>query len=225
MDKRLIILIAVALVIGLGFGVYFIGFGPKGQTGKPAVGGPRPFASSVPERGAINVVSEYSTVRITVTDKDFINGYINQSGLWDKKVTLYDYTRQDMPSVGQHTISSITFSLSTPKQGLYHFNVGNLGTFREIYPANDDPRGVSVAIEIDPNFIATASEADLAKRFSDVALSAVNFITQGQPSNATISVVDTPQTFLQVTRFAPPTPQVIMLQNTGNPADFPVPQY
>lgn len=206
MNRVALIGLAMVIIITLAFGGLYLSnrYGQVGQATQPIPTGQRVVTNSS-TNADISSFSNDPTLIIGLTDKDTVQSYLLQYGFWSKDIPYYNSV--NMSLIGKFRMTSLIFVLDTNPSILHPFTVGNLGSFGEIYNIQDAPGVLTINIYIDPSFLTTASEDDIARRFSDIALSSVNFLSQSPNGTSGAVVTNSAQPFVKVTRqVVSPTP-------------------
>jgi len=205
MNRTVLIGVAVAVVLAIaGIGYYLVrGLPSGGDSLIPAE--QRLYSVGANEDIKADVASEYPNLTIDLSDKTLLNTYLNQYDFWNKEITIYNGEKNP---IHKFKIDTLLFTLSAKADGSYPFEVGNLGKFGEYYDILDQPGPLEIVIYMDPGLIASLSEEELALRFSTLALSSINFLTQSQSPNSVISPVVPPAPFVKVTKIVKATPIV-----------------
>lgn len=200
MRRTIIITTVVLLVLAVGTGLYFYYRSVQGQSSGQITSVPTGQRSSVGSdvNLSADVTSEYRDIDIKLTDKTILSTYLNQYDFWNKDIPYYNSLNKAL--IGKFRPNAISFVLSKSTDAKYPFVVADLGSFNDFYDIHEQPGPIVINIFIDPTAISTMSEDDLAKRFSTVALSAVNFLTQANDPNTPVALVEPPASFVTVTK-------------------------
>ncbi len=215
MNRAVVIGLVVVAVVGAGLaGFYFLNPNrlTNNQSLAPAPIGQRGTDASY-QNIKVDVTSEYQDTKLNIGDKTLIGSYLSQYDFWNKEIIYYNPNKD---VVGKFKMFELVFNLANTTDKKYPFTVGNLGSFGETYDIQGDPGVLTIDIYIDPALVSSFTDEELAKRFSTIALSAVNFLTHPKSPDSQIDVVEPPAPFVTVTRTPRGTPINVIL-----PADFP----
>lgn len=214
MRKFIIGGVVLVLLVGSGLGYYYYRttLQTKNQILTNAPVGQRGLSSNININA--DATSEYPTIHVVITDKTLLSTYLNQFDFWNRELPYYNPINKQVITKVRPT--DLILNLSQNQKTTYPFKVGDLGSFNDFYDLQDQPGPLIINIFIDPNQVASMSEEDLAKRFSTISLSAIQFLAQNADPVSAIQLVEPPAPFVTFTRIdlSSPTPQVL-------PNDYP----
>lgn len=214
MRRFVIIVVVLVLLVGSGLGYYYYRttLQSKNQVLTNAPVGQRGLSSNVNIKA--DATSDYPTIHVVITDKTLLSTYLNQFDFWNRDLPYYNSVNKQV--ITKVRPESLILNLAQNRNTTYPFKVGDLGSFNDFYDLQDQPGPLIINIFIDPNQVASLSEEDLAKRFSTIGLSAIQFLAQNADPVSVIQLVEPPAPFVTFTRvdLTSPTPEVL-------PNDYP----